>query len=85
MVGMVDDSEVLKRIENERFELPLWQGRVRARREAICIHPTFVWRPCLESLSPFYPIRMVTVGDHRLYIRVDGPVFTSLTLGVHGI
>lgn len=85
MVGMVDDSEVLKRIENERFELPLWQGRLRARREAICIHPTFVWRPCLESLSPFYPFRMVTVGDHRLYIRVDGPVFTSLTLGVHGI
>jgi hypothetical protein len=28
---------------------------------------------------------MVTVGGHRLYIRIDGAVFTSLTLGLRGI
>ena len=53
--------------------------------EAICIYPTLVWRPCEESLSPFWPFHMVTIGQYRLYIRIDGAIFTSLTSKIQGI
>ena len=46
--------------------------------EAICIYPTLVWMPCRESLSPYIPFYLVTVGSHRIYVRIDGQVFTHL-------
>ena len=55
------------------------------RKEAFCLYPALVWRPCLESLSPFYPFHLVTVGDHRIYIRVDGRVFTKLHTNIAGV
>ena len=48
------------------------------RKEALCLYPTLVWKPCRESLSPYWPFHMFTAGSHRLYIRVDGAVFTAL-------
>jgi hypothetical protein len=44
-----------------------------------------VWRPCRESLSPFYPFKLVSYGAHRLYLRSDGQIFTRLTVGERGI
>ncbi len=79
------EADLLKHVTDQRFELPGFEGRLLVRKEAVCVYPHYVWRPCLESLSPFYPFRMVTVGAHRLYVRIDGAVFTSLTLGLHGI
>jgi hypothetical protein len=83
--GFAQHAEVLKLIVDQRFELAGAEGRLRVREDALCVYPHYVWRPCLESLSPFYPFRMVTIGNHRLYIRTDGAVFTSLTLGLQGI
>lgn len=83
--ALLDEGEVRKQVVGQRFELPGLEGRLLVRDEAVCVYPHFVWRPCLESLSPFYPFRMVTVGGRRLYIRVDGEVFTSLTVGMHGL
>ena len=65
-------------LEARRFELPDRKGRLLVRKEAICIFPTLVWRPCRESLSPYWPFYMLTVGDARLYVRIDGAVFTAL-------
>jgi hypothetical protein len=45
----------------------------------ITVYPTFVWRPCVESASPFYPFRLVSIDGEIRYIRIDGHVFTSLT------
>jgi hypothetical protein len=81
----LSERDVLDQVVEQRFELPADAGRLLVRPEALCVYPTLVWRPCRESLSPFYPFRLVTVGAHHLYIRIDGPVFTSLTLGQHGI
>jgi hypothetical protein len=52
--------------------------KIIVRKEASSVHPTLVWKPCQESLSPYYPFVMITVGDYRVYIRVDGAVFTKL-------
>ena len=81
----LDSDATLEQIAGKRYDLPDRLGRLLVRREAVCVYPTLVWRPCMESLSPFYPFRMVTVGAHRLYVRIDGAVFTSLTTGQHGI
>jgi len=35
-----------------------------------------VWKPCMESLSPFFPFHMFTVGAHGIYVRTDGVIFT---------
>jgi hypothetical protein len=79
-------EEVINLVEGERFELPERAGRLLVRPEAMCVHPTLVWRPCRESLSPFYPFSMITVGDWRIFVRVaDGAIFTHLTIGDHGI
>jgi hypothetical protein len=56
-------------------------GRVTIRKEAFALYPTLVWRPCRESQSPFLPFFMVIVGGQRLYLRVDGRLFTRLHTG----
>jgi hypothetical protein len=48
------------------------------RKEAIGIHPNLVWKPCRESFSPFVPFYLLTIGEHLLYVRVDGVAFTEL-------
>jgi hypothetical protein len=65
-------------IAGRRVELPDRLGRLPVRREAICLYPTLVWKPCRESLSPFWPFHMLTIGAHRIYVRIDGAVFTAL-------
>lgn len=43
------------------------------------VHPSFVWKPCVESRSPFYPFRLVATQFGTLYVRIDGKEFSSLT------
>ncbi len=73
-----DRTTSLKKIVGTKLDLGNQLGRIPIRSEAVSLYPTLVWKPCRESLSPFYPFSMVTVGDHRVYIRVDGQVFTAL-------
>jgi len=61
------------------------KGRQIVRKEAFALYPTLVWRPCRESMSPYIPFFMVTLGDRRVFIRVDGQLFTSLHFGDSGI
>jgi hypothetical protein len=74
----VAGDAVLALCVNRRFELPDYAGSILVREEAAGLHPALVWRPCVESLSPYLPFFMVTVGDHRLYVRLDGRIFTAL-------
>jgi hypothetical protein len=78
-------DRVLERLIDERIELPDLRGELFLRDELFCVYPILVWKPCRESLSPFYPFRMITVGDHRIYIRSDGRIFTRLHDDVQGI
>lgn len=76
---------VLKRLIGRRLDLEEPLGRLRVRKEALCLYPMLVWRPCRESLSPYYPFHMLTVGDLRIYVRIDGHVFTKLHIDIPGI
>jgi hypothetical protein len=45
-----------------------------------CIEePNFIWVPCNESQSPFYPFYEVRDGQTMFYVRIDGAVFPTLT------
>jgi hypothetical protein len=79
LAGLSFDAETaLHKVLGRKIELGERQGQLLIRKEAYCLYPTLVWKPCRESLSPYYPFHMVTVGDRRIYVRVDGQVFTEL-------
>ena len=76
----VRDS-IVSSLENQRFELPEENGRIKVYPGSYCIPPVLVWKPCRESWSPHLPFYHIVVGGHSLYVRIDGPVFTHLTTG----
>ena len=81
----LDSKRVLRETLERPIDLGDRAGRLIVRREAYCLYPTLVWRPCRESLSPFVPFHMVTVGNHRIYVRLDGRIFAGLRLHNPGI
>jgi hypothetical protein len=72
------ETATRRHIEGRRFTLPEGRGRVLARPETVGVNPSFVWRPCLESLSPSMPFRVITIADRLYYLRLDGELFESL-------
>jgi hypothetical protein len=85
LVPNLGRRELIEQVVGNRFELEDRLGRLIVRREALCLYPTLVWKPCRESLSPFWPFYMITVGAHQLYVRLDGAVFTKLHDDERGI
>jgi hypothetical protein len=76
----------MEQVRGRQFELPGNAGRLVVRAEELSANPALVWQPCRESLSPFYPFRMILHGAHRLFVRVyDGAVFTALTNDLGGL
>jgi hypothetical protein len=79
MVGDWQNEDTARRqIAARKFDLPDRRGRVAVRPEGIGVHPPFIWKPCLESLSPYYPFRLLTIGETLRYIRLDGAEFDAL-------
>jgi hypothetical protein len=81
----MDRKELVSKVSDKRFELEEPLGRLLVRPEAFCLYPTLVWKPCRESLSPFWPFHMFIIGDYRLYVRIDGAIFTRLHDDQRGI
>lgn len=73
-----------RRVNDKLFELPDEKGRFKVYPGTYCIPPVLVWKPCRESWSPHLPFYQLTIGGNKLYVRVDGQVFTQLTSG-HGV
>jgi hypothetical protein len=62
-----------------RLDFPGWRRYARVIREGLGVHPTLVWRYCVESRSPYVPFFLLMFGDHPIYVRsTDGAVFTAL-------
>jgi len=79
LFGFAESAKATDHVLGRQFELPGNAGHLLVRPQGLSVHSALVWRPCRESLSPFYPFRMISVGTHSLYVRVfDGAVFTSL-------
>jgi hypothetical protein len=78
LIARHEPDELLKMVVGQKFDLGDREGRLLVREQALCLYPIPVWKPCRESLSPFWPFYMFSVGDQRLYVRIDGAVFTKL-------
>ncbi len=81
----IEAAPLLDRLRDEPLTLPGLEGRRMIEPGLVAVYPHLVWRPCRESLSPFYPFRMIIWGPHRVYVRIaDGAAFTSLTTDIRG-
>lgn len=67
------------------LELDRYDGYRHLREETAAVLPVFVWKPCRESLSPFWPFRMVTSAAGTVYVRADGETFATLHDDEYGI
>jgi len=76
---------VLKLIGSKAVDLLEDRGQLVIFPEAVCLAPTLVWRPCWESWSPHLPFYQLTLGEHTIYVRIDGEVFTQLTTAGRGV
>jgi hypothetical protein len=83
--ALYDRAAASRLVAGRPVQLPEPLGRLLVRPEALCHHPTLVWKPCRESLSPFFPFHLFTIGEHRIYVRSDGAVFAALHDGYQGI
>lgn len=77
-IERLDPKRALELILNRRFDLENFAGRVLVRPDVVCACDTLVWKPCLESFSPFFPFYKFTVGGATIYVRIDGAIFTAL-------
>jgi intein/homing endonuclease len=75
-------QEVIERFAGRDVEV----GERTVSLEAEQLYEHLVWQPCKESLSPFWPFYRFDVGEageeNRVYIRIDGQVFTALHVGM---
>ncbi|RIJ71218.1 hypothetical protein D1871_14425 [Nakamurella silvestris] len=82
---VLDRTEVEELILGRLHQLTDRRGELLIRPGLACISDQWVWKPCAESLSPFYPFKLITYGADRLYVRSDGRIFHSLTTTGRGI
>ncbi len=54
------------------------EGRLPIREGAYSLYPALVWRPCMESRSPYYPFHQVTIGGKTIFIGFDGRIYPAL-------
>lgn len=78
----LDRDAVIRRFAGQYVEVGGHDVELRAQD----LHDNLVWRPCSESLSPFWPLyRFDTdvpgVGRVPIYVRIDGELFTELHEG----
>jgi hypothetical protein len=71
-----EDAE--KKLIGQDIQLPGLLGRLHVLGETLGRHPTMVWKPCRESLSPYEPFHLFTSGGHQIYVRSDGEIFAAL-------
>lgn len=85
IVNVPTSEAVLKKVVNRDFELESYHGKIHIRNDVTIVLPQWVWKPCLESLSPLWPFKMIVSGAQTLYMRLDGQVFTALHDNILGI
>ena len=80
MPPFLPPSSALAALDNTYLEAGRYRGRP-IRAGMVGQHPLPVWRPCRESSSAFLPFYQLSVGDHFVYVRLDGRRFDELTTG----
>jgi hypothetical protein len=75
---LMSRKEVAKKISGQIIDMGENTGSLIFQEGTFDISPTMVWRPCRESLSPYYPFHVATIGDKHVYVGYDGTVYPAL-------
>lgn len=75
-----DVEKVTQRLTSLRVELLEEKGRFRFLKGKFKVEKNLVWQPCRQAFSPHLPFWKITADQLTFYQRIDGPVFTQLTL-----
>jgi hypothetical protein len=78
ILSLNDPEQAAAQVIGQDIQLPGVRGRLHVLPQAVSQHPAMVWKPCRESLSPYYPFHLFTSGGNQIYVRSDGMVFTEL-------
>ena len=85
--ALVDECAVLFPRPNDLP--PVTMNRVVLNVQALEVQPTLYWEPCDQSLTLFQPFYVVYHRElsqrDRLFVRVDGEIYTSITHGGAGM
>lgn len=74
----LSQEQALERVLDKTIDLGNKAGTIKFREGTFSSHPVLVWKPCRESLSPYYPFHMFTSGDKHVYVGHNGRIFTEL-------
>lgn len=80
-----DLSKITQRLTGIRIELPGEKGMFRLVKGKFKVEKNLVWRPCRQSYSPHLPFWRIDAVPFTFYQRIDGPIFSELTLDGKGI
>ena len=79
-------TKITKRLTGLRVEIPKKdEGLLRLVDGKFKVRKSLVWKPCRESFSPHLPFWKIDSGPFTFYQRIDGPVFSTLTVDGRGI
>ena len=70
-------AQIVKRITGRTIDLG--KGKIELCEGKFRVEPEMVWKPCKETLSPYYPLYVVTTAtDKQIFIDYMGNVYTEL-------
>lgn len=79
------ESPIVFSFLSEKKVIELVRKQLNIKKERIIVNKKYlVWMPCIESFSPNFPFHEVAIGNFKVYVRIDGKVFTALTTDVPG-
>lgn len=79
------ERNAIPEILGKKIPLPGKDEYLYVHPETVSVYPTLVWKPCAESLTPYLPFFQVLIKDKLVYVRVDGKLFTELTIDKGGL
>jgi hypothetical protein len=80
-----DPRKVEQELIGRRVELPNERGRIQLVKGNFKVERNLVWRPCRQAFSPHLPFWRINAEPFTFYQRIDGPLFSQLTLNGRGI
>ncbi len=75
---IISADTAIAAVKKSPLDLGHGKGRINLHDGGFSVYPNLVWRPCMESRSPYYPFRQVHIGSHTVYVGFDGTVHPAL-------
>jgi Peptidase_C39 like family len=82
---LIDDTGKKSTLKQDTLKFLQTAVKIKKKRKELLmkIDHTLVWKPCLQTSSPFRPFHRVVIKQRTFYVMLDGGVFNRLTKGCH--